>query len=233
MGGPNIYTEGLFEIADVVATRQHGSGEVLSNLGDAARGTGIDSDVPAWGTPGFVSVPMRPSGAGSEQAVFYVDGFRRFVFGRRDRRFAANAGTKDEGDAVVHGLSSGARLHVDDSAPSLTMETATTPTNYRVVLGTSGVDVTGVSTSTQSVALYDPIQPLLQELVDTLQLLIAGDPLATPTPIPGLGTIIAALPGANLLAPALATQLTTLQAAAVAALNASLASSAVLRASTS
>jgi hypothetical protein len=173
MPGPNNFTEGLFEIADVVGSRRAPSGEILVNIGDAGRGTGIDSDVAAWGTPGFFSWPVSPTKAapiGSEQVAFYADGNHRRIFGRRDRRYVGSIGNADEGDAVVHGLRSGARLHVDDSAASIELETATTPTNYRIVLSATGVDVTGVSTSTQSVALY----PALQDYVNALDTWVAA-----------------------------------------------------------
>lgn len=187
-GGPNIFTEGLFEIADVVATRRAPSGEILSNLGDAQRGTGIDADVPAWGTPGFVSFPVGPTGSGSEQAVFYVDGNRRFVFGRRDRRYTSNIGEGASGDAVVHGLTSGARLRVIDGSATVVVETNQTPTNYRVVLGSSGVDVTGISTATQSVALYPALQGYVTAefaWIGAAQAALLAILAATLEPVPG------------------------------------------------
>lgn len=101
----------------------------------------------------------------------------------------------------------------------------------KVTLGPTGTDVTGSSSLTFPVTLYPPILPYLQEVLDTLTLLIAGDPLALP-PVPGLGTLLAAVPGGAPLGTALVTQLLALTAASTTALNSAQASSAILRAST-
>ena len=127
MSGPNRYTEGLLEIADVVASDLASNGEIRVNLGDASRGTGIDSRVPFWGTDGFLSRPADPTVAvagdtpivgGAVQYLFFADGNQRFAVGSRDRRYLDRAGTLAPGDRVIY-TPRGARVSVSVYAPVL------------------------------------------------------------------------------------------------------------------
>lgn len=243
MPGPNRYTEGLIEHADVVASTTATNGEILVNLGDATTKAGIDSGVAFWGIDGFLSRPANPDATGATQYVFVMDGNRRIAIGSRDRRFYDGLETIDVGDRMIF-APSGIRIRFDDSEQSIEQRipggtaalltfdgyTVSIANGTMLEMTTSRVDVTKLGAA-ENVALYAPIQPLLQEIVDTLQLLIAGDPAALPTPVPGLSVVFAALPGGPALAAALVTQLGTLQASATNALNAAIASSSVLRAS--
>jgi hypothetical protein len=207
---PNRHTEGLFEQADATASTLASNGEIRFNLGDSTKGTGIDAGVPFWGTDGFLSRPADPDANGAAQIFFVNDGNLRRCIGSRDRRYLAQAGTIDPGDRSIY-----------------------TPTGLRIFLdsSTKTVKVTGTSTTVYKVALYDQMQSYLQELMDTLQLLIAGDPGAIP-PVPGLGTLLTALPGGAPLGTALIAQLAILVAASVTALDELQAASNSLQAST-
>jgi hypothetical protein len=229
--------------SDVVASTTATNGEIRANLGDSTTGSGIDRSVPFWGIDGFLSRPLNPDADGAAQYLFYCDGNQRYAIGSRDRRFFTGLETIDVGDRMIY-APSGIRIRLDDSEEAIEHRIPGGTTQYlavdsffvalnagtRIELDNSTCDVTKLGTA-ENVALYAPIQPLLQEIVDSLQLLIAGDPMALPTPVPGLGTVIAALPGGALLSAALVTQLGLVQAAAASALSSSIASSSVLRAS--
>jgi hypothetical protein len=123
MPGPNRHTEGIFEIADVVATTAATNGEIRANVGDATLGTGIDSGVPFWGTDGFLGRPADPTSAGAAQFLFFVDGNQRYGIGSRDRRFLSEAGTLDPGDRVIY-TKSGTRVFLDESESTITATTS-------------------------------------------------------------------------------------------------------------
>lgn len=114
-----------------------------------------------------------------------------------------------------------------------------TSSSIRIDVATPGEEQVYIDTETrvgdpataQNVALYPPLQPFLQETLDLLSLIVVGDPAAIP-PVPGLAPILAPFPGGAALASAMTTQLGLLKAAALTALSASTASSAVLKAST-
>lgn len=187
---------------------------------------------------GFRSRPRdpetAPDGKGRLGAglLYVFDGDEGFALPTQDPRHAALLEDEGKGGAQVYSVNNAgavSRVFLAGSTGDITIQRASGP---QMAFGASTIDATKVSDTAQNVALYSPIQPTLQEIIDTLQLLIAGDPAAIPTPVPGLGTIIAALPGGPLLTAALTTQLALLQAAALTALDSSLASSSVLRAST-
>jgi hypothetical protein len=122
MSGPNRYTEGLLEHADVVGSTLAANGEIRVNLGDSATGSGIDRSVPFWGTDGFLSRPADPDANGAAQFVFFVDGNQRFAIGSRDRRSLMEAGTLDPGDRVVY-TPSGVRIFADNSEGTIELRT--------------------------------------------------------------------------------------------------------------
>lgn len=240
----------VFRRVTIAGTSLGQANEIIANVEGVE---GETDDGLLYGTLGILANP-RPQdadGAATGIAVVGADGLEPIA--TFDRRLAAARGALPTGALSLPGYQgqhvttlegavagqpkiiieiSGARVTLEGSVagPTIKVERDGTP-GVSVTIGpTNTVDVVRAGVA-ENVALYAPLQPLLQELVDTLQLLIAGDPFASPTPVPGLGTIIAALPGGSLLAAALATQLVTLLAASVAALNVSVASSAVLKAS--
>lgn len=132
------FTEGLFETADVVASTLAANGEIRVNVGDATRGTGIDSNIPFWGIDGFLSRPADPSSAGAAQYVFFRDGNQRYGFGSRDRRYLDQAGELAAGDRVIYSPS-GLRILLDDSEEAFVL---TTPGGSTLRFSDAGLEIT-------------------------------------------------------------------------------------------
>lgn len=242
MPGPNRHTEGLIDFSDVVASTTAANGEIRTNLGDATKGTGIDRSVPFWGIDGFLSRSANPDSAGAAQYLYFCDGNQRYGIGSRDRRFYSALEPIDVGDRMIY-APSGIRVRLDDSEEAIEMSIPGGTKRYlgsdlaftsiangtKIEMDLSTVDVTKLGTA-ENVALYARIRTFLDE-VQTLLKIIVGDPTALPTPIPGLATLIAVVPGGAAISSALVAQLQIVKAAGVFALDANVASSAVLRAS--
>jgi hypothetical protein len=205
MSGPNRYTEGLLEHADVVGSTLAANGEIRVNLGDSATGSGIDRSVPFWGTDGFLSRPADPDANGAAQFVFFVDGNQRFAIGSRDRRSLSEAGTLDPGDRVVY-TPSGARIVLDDSVPAIILRVASTCTT---TLNGTSLDVVG-SGPAEPVALYAKLQTAaftLNAYVVAAQVLLVKIPVPpTPPELAALNSAYSAFLTAiiDLMTPALA-----------------------------
>lgn len=241
MPGPNRHTEGLIDFLDVTASTTAANGEIRANLGDANTGAGIDRNVPFWGIDGFLSRPADPSN-GAAQYLYFCDGNQRYGIGSRDRRFYSGLETIDVGDRMIY-APSGIRIRLDDSEEAIEHHIPGGTTQYlavdsffvalnagtRIELDNSTCDVTKLGVA-ENVALYARIGTFLDE-VQTLLELIVGDPSAVP-PVPGLATLVGALPPPGpTISAALVTQLNVVKAAGVFALDSAVASSAVLRAS--
>lgn len=212
---------------DIVSTTTGRQNQILANV------TGLDGETDAdtlvYGA-GCVLFNPKP---GSANGLAAVGEDALYPVALSDKALSEARGAIPSGTGTLAGYE-GQHVTVHEGAvpgqPKITIEVEGARAVFTGGLSGATVDVTGAGTA-ENVALYAPIRPLLQEVVDTLQLLIAGDPTALPTPVPGLAVVFAALPGGPLLSAALVTQLGVLQGAATAALSASIASSAVLRAS--
>jgi hypothetical protein len=242
MPGPNRHTEGLIDFSDVVASTTATNGEIRANLGDSTTGSGIDRSVPFWGIDGFLSRPLNPDADGAAQYLFFCDGNQRYAIGSRDRRFFTGLETIDVGDRMIY-APSGIRIRLDDSEEAIEHKIPGGTTQYlavdsffvalnagtRIELDNSTCDVTKVGVA-ENVALYARLRTFLDE-VQTLLEMIVGDPSSIP-PALGLATVLNALPPpAPAFATALLAQLEVVQTAGTFALDSTVASSAVLRAS--
>lgn len=120
---PNRFTEGLMEFADVTASTLASNGEIRANIGDANRGSGIDSNVPFWGTDGFLSRPADADSNGAAQFLFFADGNQRFAIGSRDRRRLSGLPRLDPGDRLIY-AANGMYVHLDASEDRFVFATA-------------------------------------------------------------------------------------------------------------
>ncbi len=240
MSGPNRFTEGLLEFADVVASDLANNGEVRVNLGDATTGGGIDSRVPFWGIDGFLSRPANPTPLGACQYLFVAEGNTRYAIGSRDRRFLPFAPLPSEveihypgldsrgleaGDRIVY-TPSGVRLVLDESARTLTLYS---PTNgFKLKLGDDSVRVTGFTTTAFNVALYPTLQAYENAVQDWAT--VVQTTLLAMLPIVFPGTEV---PPPGPMAVNLIVKFAAMAAVQATAADDTLSSSAVLRASTS
>jgi hypothetical protein len=147
MPGPNRFTEGLLEMADVVASDLARNGEIRVNLGDAGTGSGIGAGVPFWGIDGFLSRPADPTPAGACQQLFVNDGQTRYAIGSRDRRFLPYVPTVGEIVGTYPGL--------DTSGLDPGDRVIYTPNGVAVVLDRSSNAVTLVSPDGSRARLQD------------------------------------------------------------------------------
>ena len=242
MPGPNRHTEGLIDFSDVTGSVTGANGEIRANLGDATKGTGIDRSVPFWGIDGFISRPADPDANGAAQYLYFCDGNQRYAIGSRDRRFYSQLEPIAVGDRMIH-APSGIRIRLDDSEEAIEQSIPGGTKHFlgsdlffvslqagtKIEMDTSTCDVSKLGTA-ENVALYARLRTFLDE-VETLLEMIVGDPTAVP-PALGLATLLNALPPpAPTFGAALVAQLQVVKAAGVLALDASIASSSVLRAS--
>ncbi len=235
MPGPNRFTEGLIDFADVVATSTASNGVVLANVGDATNGTGIDRSVAFWGIDGFLSRPIDPDANGSAQYLFFCDGNARHAIGSRDRRFPTGLEDRDPGDRMIYGPS-GIRIRLDDSEQAIEQSIPGGTKHYvssdlyfvamqagtKIEMDDSTCDVTKLGTA-EPVALYERLQAVenaFKAWVDAAQVALAAL-LVTIEPPPTFGPITIALN----------TSYTALGISVANATNPLLASSTVLRAS--
>lgn len=109
----------LTDVADVLVTSST-SGDVRVQVGNQASGDGWANGLAMWGIWSLISRPKAPTSAGACQVVYLNDGNSKRAIAQRDNRYAANAGTVDEGDTVI--VTSGdAKVILDDSAQSVTL----------------------------------------------------------------------------------------------------------------
>lgn len=221
MPGPNRFTEGLLEIGDAVASTLATNGEIRVNVGNATLGTGIDSSVPFWGTDGFLSRPADPTPAGAAQYLFYPDGNQRYGVGSRDRRFLSQAGTLDPGDRSIY-TSTGARIFLDASAPAIVLRVTD---GCVATLSATSFDVEGAG-SAESVALYNALRAWENAVQTYIDAANAALNAILPIVFPGVEN-----PPLGPLSAPLAAAYINLGVATASATNASVAASAVLRAS--
>ena len=186
---------------------------------------------------GFRSRPRdpetAPDGKGRLGAglLYVFDGDEGFALPTQDPRHATLLEDEGKGGAQIYSVNDAgvvSRVFLAGSTGNITIQRASGP---QMAFGASTIDATKVSSTVYNVALYSPIQPFL-DAVQTLLETIVGAPTAIP-PVPGLATLIAVIPGGPAIATNLVAQLIAVQAAGVTALDSSLASSSVLRASTS
>jgi hypothetical protein len=188
MSGPNRWTEGLLEHADVVASTLASNNEIRANIGDATRGTGIDASVPFWGTDGFFSRPADPTVAsggdtpsigGAAQYLFYVDGQNRYAIGSRDRRYLNKLGQLQPGDRAIC-TPTGIKIFMSEGDGSIVLST---PQGAEMVLSSSEFTVTfpngaSYSFTPSGVTFHVPTTPLPTEFT----LGAGGAVFSTPNP---------------------------------------------------
>lgn len=94
------FSDHLTDIADILHSTAEG-GEVRINVGEETTGEGYAIDMQVWGPDGYIARPNAPSDRGTAQALYAVDGQQNRAFAFRDNRFAAQAGTLDDGDRLI------------------------------------------------------------------------------------------------------------------------------------
>ena len=129
--------------ADVLLA-DHVDGEVRLNLGDAISGEGEATDVPYWGTPGFVSMPDAPDATGACQILYIVDGPRRIPIAGRDNRYSGKSGAPKPGDRMITSSGS-ARVMIKRADDAVTLYCENEPDNKSSMIITQN-GKTGVTT---------------------------------------------------------------------------------------
>jgi len=97
---PNRYADDLTDWADIV-TSTVTNGEIRLNLGDATKGTGVDSGSAFFGIDGFASMPNESGADGAAQCFYFNTGNQKIGLGSRDNRYLDKVGALKAGDRVI------------------------------------------------------------------------------------------------------------------------------------
>jgi hypothetical protein len=98
---PSRYGDSLTDWADIV-TSTVTNGEVRLNLGDATKGTGVDSGSPFFGVDGFASRPNESGQDGAAQCFYVISGNQKIGIGVRDCRYLTRLSALKPGDRLIY-----------------------------------------------------------------------------------------------------------------------------------
>jgi hypothetical protein len=96
---PSRYGDAITDWADIV-TSTVTNGEVRLNLGDATKGTGVDSGSPFFGVDGYAAMPNEADSSGAAQCFYFISGNQKIGLGARDNRYLDKVGALKAGDRV-------------------------------------------------------------------------------------------------------------------------------------
>jgi len=216
----------VWRTIDVVATTTGTKNQILANVAGLDGET--DADTLIYGA-GCVLFNPKP---GSANGLAAVGEDRLYPVALADKALSEARGSIPAGTGTLAGYE-GQHVTVHEGAvpgqAKITIEVLGAKMVFTGGAPAGTVNVTGVGAA-ENVALYGALRTHL-DAIQTLLGTIVGDPDGLP-PVPGLATLLNALgPPGQAIATLLVAQLEAVQTAGVAALNATIASSAILRAS--